>query len=36
VISFAGEDREFVEKLAVELKNRGIKVFNDTFEQTEL
>lgn len=36
MICFAGEDREFTEKLAVELKNRRIKVFYDTFEQTEL
>lgn len=36
VLSFAGEDREFAEKLAIELKNRGIKVFYDAFEQDEL
>lgn len=36
VICFAGEDREYTEKLAVELKNRGIKVFYDTIEQAEL
>jgi len=36
VISFAGEDREFAEKLALELQNRGIKVFYDAFEKAEL
>lgn len=35
-LSFAGEDREYVEKIAVYLKNRGIKVFYDKFETANL
>jgi len=35
-LSFAGEDRNKAEALAIELKNRGIKVFYDAFQKTEL
>lgn len=35
-LSFAGEDREYVEKIAVNLKQRGIKVFYDKFEVANL
>lgn len=35
-LSFAGEDREYVEKIAVNLINRGIKVFYDKFEVANL
>lgn len=36
VLSFAGEDREYVEKIAYLLKSRGIKVFYDKFETSTL
>lgn len=36
VLSFAGEDRAYVEKVAYLLKGRGIKVFYDKFETSKL
>ena len=35
-LSFAGEDREYVEKVATLLKENGVKVFYDKFEQVDL
>ena len=35
-LSFAGEDRAYVEAVAHELRNRGIKVFYDSFEEADL
>jgi len=35
-LSFAGEDREYVEKVAEILKQNGVKVFYDKFEEAEL
>lgn len=35
-LSFAGEDREYVEKIAYLLKAHGIKVFYDKFETSKL
>ncbi|WP_421477657.1 toll/interleukin-1 receptor domain-containing protein [Agrobacterium tumefaciens] len=35
-LSFAGEDREYVDKVAHYLKDRGIKVFYDLFEEADL
>jgi len=35
-LSFAGEDREYVEKVATLLKDSGISVFYDKFEQVNL
>ena len=35
-LSFAGEDRAYVEKVAKYLKENGIKVFYDDYEKTEL
>lgn len=35
-LSFAGEDRDYVEHLAKELLERGIRVFYDRYEQIEL
>jgi hypothetical protein len=35
-LSFAGEDREYVEEVAIILKGFGVKVFYDKFEETEL
>lgn len=35
-LSFAGEDREYVEKIALYLKKRGVKVFYDKFEVANL
>ena len=35
-LSFAGEDRHYVERVAKELQRRGIRVFYDKYEQTEL
>ena len=34
--SFAGEDRLVVERIAKELKDRGLKVFYDDFEKSTL
>ena len=34
--SFAGEDREYVEKVASILKDEGIKIFYDKFEEVDL
>ncbi|MCD9020219.1 TIR domain-containing protein [Cohnella silvisoli] len=34
--SFAGEDRSFVEMIARELKEKGIKVFYDEFEEVSI
>lgn len=36
VLSYAGEDREYVEALANKLKNSGFKVFYDRFEESNL
>ncbi|MEM1284094.1 MAG: TIR domain-containing protein [Pseudomonadota bacterium] len=35
-LSFAGEDRDYVEKVAAILKRDGVRVFYDRFEETEL
>jgi len=35
-LSFAGEDRAYVEKVAKYLKGKGIKVFYDDYEKTKL
>ena len=35
-LSFAGEDREYVEQVAVYLKSRGVNVFYDNFEEVAL
>ncbi|MET4084266.1 hypothetical protein ABIB40_004242 [Pedobacter sp. UYP30] len=35
-LSFAGEDREYVDKVAQILKENGIKVFYDRFEEVDL
>lgn len=35
-LSFAGEDREYVEKIAYGLKEYGVKVFYDKFKTAEL
>jgi hypothetical protein len=35
-LSFAGQDREYVSKVAELLKNSGIRVFYDEFEQVDL
>ena len=35
-LSFAGEDREYVERVAEELRNRNIPVFYDRYEQVQL
>lgn len=35
-LSFAGEDREYVEKVALLLRAAGIRVFYDNFEKAEL
>jgi len=35
-LSFAGEDRDYVDQVAQGLKDRGIKVFYDLFEQADL
>lgn len=35
-LSFAGEDREYVEEIANKLKAKGIKVFYDKFETSKL
>ncbi len=35
-LSFAGEDREFVERVATLLRDAGIKVFYDKFETAQL
>jgi hypothetical protein len=36
VLSFAGEDREYVEKVAEYLKNNNVKVFYDKYEEVTL
>lgn len=36
VLSFAGEDREIVEALAILLRDSGYKVFYDRFEESKL
>lgn len=36
VLSFAGEDRKYVEKIAYLMRGRGIKVFYDKFEASKL
>jgi len=35
-LSFAGEDRDYVEKVAAYLQDRGVRVFYDKFEETKL
>lgn len=35
-LSFAGEDRDYVEKVAVNLKAAGVEVFYDLFEEADL
>jgi hypothetical protein len=35
-LSFAGEDRQYVEQVAADLKTRGIRVFYDRFEEANL
>ncbi len=35
-LSFAGEDRKYVEKVATLLKEKGVRVFYDKFEQVDL
>src|ERR1700728_1727804 len=35
-LSFAGEDREYVEKVAVQLAAEGVSVFYDRFEEATL
>jgi hypothetical protein len=35
-LSFAGEDREYAEKFANELKSCGIKVFYDRFKKEDI
>ncbi len=35
-LSFAGEDRKYVEEVANELRSKGVKVFYDKFEETKL
>ncbi|WP_454045328.1 TIR domain-containing protein [Chryseobacterium sp. Marseille-Q8038] len=36
VLSFAGEDRKYVEQVAKHLKNKGVKVFYDSYETVNL
>lgn len=35
-LSFAGEDREYVQKVATALQDQGVKIFYDDFEQVSL
>jgi hypothetical protein len=35
-LSYAGEDREYVEAVALALRNRGLRVFYDRFEEADL
>ena len=35
-ISYAGEDRSYAEALANELRNRGVKVFYDNYEKSDM
>ena len=35
-LSFAGEDREYVDKVAQILKDKGVRVFYDKFEEVDL
>lgn len=35
-LSFAGEDRSYVDAVALELRDRGVKVFYDLFEEANL
>jgi hypothetical protein len=35
-LSFAGEDREYVSKVAEELKRMGVRIFYDSFETVNL
>lgn len=35
-LSFAGEDRDYVEKVANDLRDQGVDVFYDKFEETKL
>src|SRR5690349_8525080 len=35
-LSFAGEDRPYVDRVAHELRDRGVKVFYDLFEEADL
>lgn len=36
VLSFAGEDRKYVERVAMNLRSHGVSVFYDTFEEAKL
>jgi hypothetical protein len=35
-LSFAGEDRDFVEKVATQLRSDGVNVFYDKYEEVDL
>ena len=35
-LSFAGEDRTYVEKVALQLQAEGVDVFYDKFEEADL
>jgi hypothetical protein len=35
-LSFAGEDREYVDEVAAELRGKGVRVFYDRYERAEL
>ena len=35
-LSFAGEDRDYVEQVAIELRDNGVNIFYDKFEETKL
>jgi hypothetical protein len=35
-LSFAGEDRDYVDQVASHLRNKGVKVFYDRYEQVDL
>ena len=35
-LSFAGEDRSYVEAVASYLKDRGVRVFYDAYEKVDL
>ena len=35
-LSFAGEDRDYVEKVAIQLRAAGVEVFYDLFHEADL
>ncbi|WP_092123586.1 TIR domain-containing protein [Desulfonatronum thiosulfatophilum] len=35
-LSFAGEDRDYVDRVATHLRENGVEVFYDKFEETKL